>query len=400
MGKTYRGLTRIGNTFSYEKEKEKPKPKGEFFVKVFDYDGTLLDEVWLNKDETYTLPTPPTHERLDFTAWTTTTAAVNNVITITNNDVMVGATYTPKSGMSEFDIELTPAIAPDIESDGYTVTLNMTGSKYWDYGNDKTTSDTEITHTYYAYGKYTIACDGTMSGISNGNGIVGQGGTKINYFLQRAFMGAASSLLSYAFQYCYGLENITLAKTFTASYFLRDCRSLKALVFPPSQNQVPLYFCNNCYSLKTLILSSKISSSAYVGSNAFGNCPINPLVLPEFASISSSNFIGNRVVEKVTILGNISNSNNFSDNYSLREVKLYKSQFRFSCFYNCYSLKIIDMTNRTSVPSTQDSTLPTWAQKNLKIVVPDELYDDWIVATNWTGLHALGVIYKASEVEL
>lgn len=64
-------------------------------------------------------------------------------------------------------------------------------------------------------------------------------------------------------------------------------------------------------------------------------------------------------------------------------------------FSYCGELKKISFENHDTIPTLANSN----SFYNPKIIVPDALYDDWIVATNWSAVAQL--IVKASEyVEL
>ena len=56
-----------------------------------------------------------------------------------------------------------------------------------------------------------------------------------------------------------------------------------------------------------------------------------------------------------------------------------------NAFSNCYGLKTFDFRRSTSVPtlSNVNAFLNTPTVK--EIVVPDDLYDTWIAATNWNS---------------
>ena len=56
-----------------------------------------------------------------------------------------------------------------------------------------------------------------------------------------------------------------------------------------------------------------------------------------------------------------------------------------TAFERCYCIKYYDFSNHTSIPTLEKSTALTVASWT-KIIVPDNLYDQWIVATNWTGI--------------
>lgn len=63
-------------------------------------------------------------------------------------------------------------------------------------------------------------------------------------------------------------------------------------------------------------------------------------------------------------------------------------------FNNCVSLQIVDCSNSTLVPNV-GIVLFNDISNNFKVIVPDALYDDWIVAPGWSGY--AGHIVKASE---
>lgn len=74
--------------------------------------------------------------------------------------------------------------------------------------------------------------------------------------------------------------------------------------------------------------------------------------------------------------------------------------FQQSCFYatSASSLRVIDCSALDSVPTLIDTyALPSmgYNKNNLQIVVPDNLYDEWIIKTNWSNFDS--IIIKASE---
>ena len=209
------------------------QPTVDYTVKVIDYDGTVLLETKGNTGDVITLPTAPTHDKLVFQEWSASVAVTNNTVTIEDNDVMVGAVYTTASGKSEFDITLAKVT-------GLLVTFNMNGTKYWGDG----TSDTATTHTYAAYGDYTIACDGTTI---NRN-VFGQNSTAKNYYCVRARLANVASIDNDAFSYCYSLTSITIPN---------DVTSISAYAF------------SYCYSLTSITIPNGVTS---IGNNAFSYC--------------------------------------------------------------------------------------------------------------------------------
>ena len=64
-------------------------------------------------------------------------------------------------------------------------------------------------------------------------------------------------------------------------------------------------------------------------------------------------------------------------------------------FQECYGLVKLDLSSCTQVPTLSNTSALKDTNTDLKIIVQDALYDDWIVATNWSG-YASNIV-KASE---
>ena len=82
--------------------------------------------------------------------------------------------------------------------------------------------------------------------------------------------------------------------------------------------------------------------------------------------------------------------------YSLSSVVIPQGVTKIdnSAFSSCSSLVVLDFSELTSVPKLSSaSSIPSHAE--LRIVVPDDLYDTWIAATNWSSFASK--IVKASE---
>ena len=76
----------------------------------------------------------------------------------------------------------------------------------------------------------------------------------------------------------------------------------------------------------------------------------------------------------------------FRNCYSLASVVIPNgvTSIGSSAFNGCYSLAILDFRTHTSVPTLSNTNAFTSVASDLKIVVPDGLYDTWIAATNWS----------------
>lgn len=452
---------------------------GDFWVKVIDYDGTVLLEKRGNNGDSFDLPSAPSHEGLVFQEWSASCPITSGKVVIDNNNIMAGAVYTTASSQNEFDITLTKIT-------GLNVTLNMDGTKDWGDG----TSDTNTAHTYTTYGNYTIKCNGTTMTTSSDAGLFGQ--SNINCYCTAARFATVANINQYAFNNCYSLENITISNNVTSIKYdiFSSCHSLKNIVIPNSVTNIgtntfegcnslvdivipnriksiSTNMFNNCYSLTNIAIPNRVTS---IDTYAFARCySLTNIVIPnKITSIKDSAFyncyslVNIAIPDSVTSIGNsvfqscyslinviIPNSvtsignNIFSSCYSLRDIIIPNSitNIGTNAFYECYSLtnivisnsinsikngmfnacysleSVIVPSNVTSIGSnvfrycfslikydfSQHTSIPTLSSNNFneinkiaKIIVPDSLYDEWIVATNWSTY--ANYIYKASEV--
>ena len=293
---------------------EASQGSGNYTVKVIDYDGTVLMEKKGNTGDVIDLPEAPTHDRLVFQKWSASRTVTDNKVTIGNDNVMVGATYTTVSGQNEFDITVTKAT-------GLTVTFNGSGVKDWGDG----TSDSQTSHTYTAYGNYMIK----WAGSSVPQKVFG---SSTSYFLTFARLAGITSISASAFYSCYSLTNI---------------------IIPDGVTSIGNNTFQNCFSLTNIIIPDGVTS---ISSYAFSGCfSLTSITIPE----------------GVTSIGDYA-------------------------FSYCYSLIKYNFSQATAVPTLYFTTAFSGMNQLCKIVVPDNLYDQWIAATNWSTY--ADYIYKASEV--
>ena len=73
---------------------------------------------------------------------------------------------------------------------------------------------------------------------------------------------------------------------------------------------------------------------------------------------------------------------------SLKRIKMNASSGSIgeNMFNGCTLLELVDMTGSTGVPTLSNVNNFDNTNDTYKIVVPDSLYDTWIVATNWASI--------------
>ena len=341
---------------------------GKYLVQVIDYDGTVLKQDHLNSGATFTMPDQPSHSRLVFQEWSTPVTITNGEVTVGNSDIIIGAVYTTASGLSEFDIELTPVT-------GLSVTFNMgSGSSVnVDWGDGSLTNDGTTTHTYASYGKYTIKCNRSTLAQN----MFGQSSSAFNYTLVRAFLANITEVEIYAFTYCYSLAYVTLPTGVTqlgvASF--QNCAVLDHLILPSSCTYIANWGMRSCTVLSKLVLPTGFES---FGTNAlqgsYGLCFIS---LPNTVStINQSAFQECLGLQRITFK---------------RILPLYNN-----IFLSCRRIVEYDFSSLTNVPTLSNTNSFSGISPLCKIIVPDALYDTWIATTNWVTY--ANYIYKASEV--
>lgn len=387
---------------------------GEFRCLAVDYDGTILKEQWLNVGETFTPPAIPTHERLTFQEWSSSIEPqTDGSYLITNNDLMIGPVYVTKSTKHEFDIVISKAT-------GLTITFNGEGEIDWGDGATETITGT-TSHTYPAYGEYTLISDFANNyafGQSQSNPFLGLKNLRIG---TNRLSEMGSGLFC---EDCSTLKTITIPKEWKRTdytiipSFRYSCDALKAIIIPIgctlgtdfmlAEGQPTTYIVipytltefptGNTPTLRRTTITIPNGLTSY-GSADFDcenllHCPLDimPIGTPFMYSkiksfeLSASTttlpynaFSYNNVIEKFVAKGNISQMN--------------------VPFRSCSSLKIVDLTHCTAVPVMQNTVgFSNGSSVYLKIFVPDELYDAWIVASNWIVFAKY--IYKASEMEV
>ena len=391
---------------------------GKYLVRVIDYDGTVLKSDHLDTGATFTLPDVPTnHSKLVFQEWSSPVTITDNTITVENSDITIGATYKTASGLTEIDIVLTKVT-------GLEVVCNMVGNKNWGDG----TTDSATTHTYTNYGSYTITCDGTSipTGSSSSSGMFGASSSNTNYYCVSMRIGElVTSIGVYAFQFCNSLASITIPNSVTiiSDYALRYCYSLTSVTIPNSITSIGsnmFFYCyslasvtipngvtsirdsafNSCYSLASVTIPNSVTT---ILAYAFRSCySLTSVTIPSsVTSIGDFVFDGCRSLASVTILNGLTSIGDgaFSDCFPLASVTIPNSVTSIGsfAFENCYSVIKYDFTSATSVPLLSNSNAFRNINGICKIYVPDALYDDWVVATNWATY--ADYIYKASEME-
>ena len=410
-----------------------------YYCKAIDYDGTVLKDGWYYAGQEFELPAFPTHDKLIAQEWSATSPIVDNKIVV-SSDTMAGVIYTTKSGLTEFDYVINKAT-------GYTVYLNMVGTKNWGDG----TTNTLYSHTYSNYGEYTVTCNGTEVVTNNSdmpitapeldgdtyNCVAVRCGTNVTRFGD--------------FDWVYDLKYITLSKsiqTLSGEYSSSSIANsvsnqIETFIIPngvtnisgkiKANNIVLPYGILNGGTIITdsnLVLPStiqqigitaktvnlpnsltKITSLSISGNVDKIDLP-NNLTYITGISVSSAKEIN--LPNSLTYLGTIKNcselenlvipeniveitaSKMFDGCRALKKIVFSSNMTLINYFADIYVDTIYDFSKCNQVCSL--NRVPVFNNRLAKFVVPNNLYEQWITSTTWSSIS--NYIYKASEVSL
>lgn len=160
--------------------------------------------------------------------------------------------------------------------------------------------------------------------------------------LTKVFVGRNVTIGEGAFSYCYSLQSITIPNSVTSigQSAFENCTSLHTVIISNSVTSIGICVFNACVSLQNIIIPNSVTS---IRNDAFSYClSLRSITIPS----------------GVTSIG----------------------QSAFGCLF---SIAKYDFSKHVSIPEISCDTFDS-IPSNCKIVVPEDLYDDWIVANNWS----------------
>lgn len=380
-------------------------------VNFYDYDGTLLYSYTVEEAQALAeLPAGPEHEGLVFQKWNWSLANVKALTRPMN----IGALYNTDDGSTRIHIHL---------EEGYTspmlgIGVNGTVTVDWGDGTEPDTlrnNDTYYAtytnkHEYAAPGDYLIKLipNGSMKFTMSENAqtstilINAQDDTDP---LNKIYLSSVrkielgdgfeeSGFTWLSFGGCHSLETISVcANVYPTDQSITNCWGLKFFVVPNSDNfdTIGQYAFRNCYSLTGISLPDNVKE---ISSNAFSNCySLRTITLPDSLMTFGTTALGYCYhLLSVVLPNSITNTNSslFTNSIGLVCAKFNSgiSTIGAGAFKSCISLRSVDFTQCTKVPTLSNTSAFSGVPNYFRIMVPAALYDEWIAANNWSSYAA------------
>jgi hypothetical protein len=374
----------------------------------YDYDGTILHSYTYDEFLGYGLsysPSLPTSKGLICQQWNNSGLALTNNIKYGHKES--GAIYITDDGKTRLYIRLLGELRTSVPLYFTQTVANGVTIDWGDGSATQTVSGTgnvNTSHTYADVGDYVITLDVadgcTMSlGRNSSYFVFGQVSSKrFRDILRKVEIGKnVTQILAYAFYYCHELEYITIPTNVTSigSSAFRYCYSLRHINLPPRMSSIGTYAFSECYSLRTAVVNMNLDE---LSSYAFYYCySLSSISLPYITSLPTSVFQECYSLARASFgpyLNSVS-SYAFRNCYSLTKAYLKCSSINTNAYNGCVGMALFDFSACAAVPSLANTNAFTSVPSDCKIIVPDDLYDTWKAATNWSTYASR--IVKASE---
>ena len=396
-------ITAIGNIRT-----ESPK---ESDINFWDYDGTLLYSWTLAELTTKTeLPPLPSHDGLICQGWNWTLADIKDA----GRELDIGALYITDDGKTRLYVDVDTEMWDDFEL-SYWRSTNDAVTVNWGDGGVAEVSQTSgwvtLRHVYESSGAYmiTLAISGSATilfnhPLSEGEDYVSR--ARIG-MLTKVELGANVKISYFAFGMAVKMQTFTapMGTIFDGSRIFEQCTALRAFIAPAVLPGTQTF-----YNAATIRIVSTVKG------NVMGQSFVNTAITRLNCDLTVANQA--QALERVHIKAVNGQVGDFSTCRSLLEVTIPADATTFvaaafrgdnalrrvTClgniasipaqvFQRCYSLRFVDFTHCTAVPTLANVNAFDQTHAQLEIRVPASLADAWKAATNWSSLadHIVGV---------
>lgn len=256
-------------------------------------------------------------------------------------------------------------------------------------------------------------CDGQAFDFENPKGTIKTVKNHVFYNhkgLRNIDLPECTSVGDNAFYGCSNLKRINLPK----------CKTVGSSAFVSAMKNVTEIDLSECTTLSTNAFSDtsvtvanidelRLSNVTSIGGSAFQCIPVRKVYLDNYETYSIGALFGFDYVEEAYLpklkncgQGAFSHHATTGGTYTgnLKKVVFgsltsigYSSAgagTNGAPFYNQRNLRLVDMRNQTAIPTASANVFSSSKNNMCYIVVPDNLVDDWRVATNWSKYHTGG----------
>lgn len=370
-------------------------------VTFYDYDGTILHS--FSKDEFLALaemPPLPRQQGLICQEWNW--SYEDAIEYVTEYGVLdVGATYITDDGKTRLYIRIAAEGRMDVPLYFQQTVANGVIIDWGDGSATQTLSGTgtvNTTHRYTSIGDYMISLDvvdGCKLNLGPGSTnycVMGSNGNNERVYcnmLQKVEIGnSVTSISNNAFNNCYSLSLITIPSYCTSfgNSVFTNARSLISVIIPYGVKSCTLNFVYGCGALTTIVMPNSVTSLA---TSAIRVCySLSSIVIPRITSIGNYVFQDNNSLSSIVLPNsmNIIATQQFTNCFSLSSIVIPPSVtvIDAGAFSQCYGMAFYDFSNHTAVPTLQSPSAFQNNPSDCKIIIPDNLYDEWMTATNWS----------------
>jgi hypothetical protein len=351
--------------------------QGDYLVRFFDIDGTILKEEYVDAGNAATAPANPTYDStyLTFDNW-------NNDFSNIQHDLDVGAIYDTSDGKTYLFLKVTTqtGLQPTLQLNKATTALLTI-----DWGDSTTNTTTtsgnvNVTKTaaYASVGDYVVSIECAANyGVSTGGYILGNN-TTYSRTLIKAYIGAnvntftdgfrsntmleicsfPNNLTSFGtnvFNSCASLRHFNMPSSITSYGTFNGCRSLKTISLSQGYNTIPNNCFFNCGSLQKVVFQDAATG---IGISCFQDAlSLESVYLPSICvTFSDSAFLRARSLKNISFSNNVAiGSDCFNACSSLSQITL-PTGVSFTGgghFRDCSSLQIVTINTTTlaSIPN-------------------------------------------------
>jgi hypothetical protein len=371
----------VGNTLTIEVPTG-GTPTGDYLVRFFDIDGTILKEEYVNAGNSATAPANPTYDStyLTFDGW-------NNSFTNIQHDLDVGAIYDTIDGKTYLFLKVTTVtgLQPTLQLNKSTTALLTIN--WGDATTNTTTSSGNVnitkTAAYSSVGDYVVSIECAANyGVNTSTGFILGNNTTYSRTLIKAYVGANVNTLVEPFRNNIMLEILSLPNNLTSlsPNFFTGAASLRHFNMPSSVTSFSI-LADGCRRLKSISLSQ---GNTTIQTASFRNCnSLQRLILPDATTtLVTNSFAGCSSLSYIYLPSSCTTieTTSFFDCRSLRTISLPNNVFLGqSVFESCLSLESITLpTGATNTGGSLFRTCSSLASCNIPntiTAIQNQLFD-------------------------